>query len=89
MSDNNNNDDRTHDSRPAQPQLPSRRGLGFRQMIGTILFGALGVQSNKARERDFGEGKASHFIFFGVGFMLVFTLVIIGVVKLVLHFAGR
>lgn len=84
MSDHNNNNNRNEN-----PAAPARRGLRLRQMIGTILFGALGVQSNKARERDFGEGKASHFIFFGVGFMLVFTLVIIGVVKLVLHFAGR
>lgn len=84
MSDHNNNNNRNE-----TPATPARRGLRLRQMIGTILFGALGVQSNKARERDFGEGKASHFIFFGVGFMLVFTLVIIGVVKLVLHFAGR
>lgn len=89
MSDYNKNNDSTDNARPAQPGLPSRRGLGFRQMVGTILFGALGVQSSKARERDFGQGKASHFIFFGVGFMLIFTLVIIGVVKLVLHFAGR
>lgn len=84
MTDNNNDTDRHH-----QPQTPNRRGLRFRQMLSTILFGALGVQSNKARERDFTEGKASHFIFFGAGFMLIFTLVIIGVVKLVLHFAGR
>lgn len=83
MSEHNNNNDRN------APTPPTRRGLRLRQMIGTILFGALGVQSNKARGRDFAEGKASHFIFFGVGFMLVFTLVIIGVVKLVLHFAGR
>ncbi|MFA5677866.1 MAG: DUF2970 domain-containing protein [Pseudomonas sp.] len=58
-------------------------------MLSTILFGALGVQSNKARERDFNEGKLSHFIYFGLGFMLIFTLSIIGLVKLVLHFAGR
>ena len=72
-----------------QPEQPPRSGLAFRQMLSTILFGALGVQSNKARERDFKQGKASHFIYFGIGFMLVFVVVILGVVKLVLHFAGR
>lgn len=84
MTDDNNNKDRQQ-----QNDTPARTGLRFRQMLSTILFGALGVQTNKSRERDFNEGKLSHFIFFGLGFMLVFTLSIIGVVKLVLHFAGR
>lgn len=84
MTDDNNKNDRQQ-----QDNAPARPGLRFRQMLSTILFGALGVQTNKARERDFNEGKLSHFIFFGLGFMLVFTLSIIGVVKLVLHFAGR
>lgn len=82
MTDDNNN----NDSQPTSP--PSRSGLRFKEMLSTILFGALGVQSNKARERDFNQGKLSHFIYFGLGFMLVFVLMIIGVVKLVLHFAG-
>lgn len=59
-----------------------------RDMISTVLFGALGVQSNKARERDFTHGKPSHFIYFGIGFMLVFVLVLVGIVKLVTHLAG-
>lgn len=65
-----------------------RSGMRLREMLSTILFGALGVQSNKARERDFTHGKPSHFILFGLGFMLVFILGIIGIVKLVLHLAG-
>lgn len=81
--DNDNSDPQDKDN------FPPRTGLRFRQMLSTILFGALGVQSNKARERDFTEGKLSHFIFFGLGFMLIFTLSIIGLVKLVLHFVGR
>lgn len=84
MTEHNNNNDGDH-----QNANPTRPGLRFRQMLSTILFGALGVQSSKARERDFSQGKPSHFIYFGLGFMLVFVLVIIGVVKLVLHFAGR
>lgn len=86
MSENNKNSGSKHQQ---QEDSSPRNGLGFRQMLSTILFGALGVQSNRARERDFTQGKPSHFIYFGVGFMVVFVLVIIGVVKLVLHFAGR
>lgn len=74
--------DKKNDDRDAPPRM--RR----RDMISTILFGALGVQSNKARERDFSHGKPSHFIFFGLGFMMVFILVLVGVVKLVTHLAG-
>lgn len=81
--------DEERDDLPQHDQPPARAGLRFRQMVSTILFGALGVQTNKARERDFAHGKLSHFIYFGLGFMLVFTLGIIAVVKLVLYFAGR
>lgn len=70
------------DEQQGQPRM--RR----RDMISTVLFGALGVQSNKARERDFTHGKPSHFIYFGIGFMLVFVLALVGIVKLVTHLAG-
>lgn len=86
---NNNDNDKDQQDLPQHEKPPARAGLRFRQMLSTILFGALGVQSNKARERDFTEGKLSHFIYFGLGFMLLFTLGIIGVVKLVLYIAGR
>lgn len=75
------------EEKPNQDQV--RPKMRWRDMLSTILFGALGVQSNKARERDFSHGKPSHFILFGVGFMLVFILTIIGVVKLVLHLTGQ
>ncbi len=73
--------------KPNQTDAPPT--MRWRDMLSTILFGALGVQSNKARERDFTHGKPSHFIMFGLGFMLVFILTIIGVIKLVLHLAGH
>lgn len=62
--------------------------MRFRDTFSSVLWAALGVQSNRARERDFTHGKPSHFIFLGLGFTLVFVLVIFGVVKLVLHLAG-
>lgn len=63
-------------------------GMSFGQMFMSVLAAALGVQSQKARERDFTKGKPSHFIILGVGFTLAFVLIIVGVVKLVLHLAG-
>lgn len=62
--------------------------LTFRQMLQSVLAGALGVQSGKNRARDFTQGKPSHFIVLGVGFTILFVLVILGVVKLVLYLAG-
>lgn len=60
----------------------------FWQMLQSVLAAAFGVQSGKNRERDFTQGKPSHFILLGLLFTALFVLVIIGVVKLVLHLAG-
>jgi len=62
--------------------------MRFRDTVVSVLFAALGVQSNKARERDFTHGKPSHFIVLGIAFTALFVLVILGVVKLILHLAG-
>jgi len=64
------------------------KSLTFREMLGSVLAAALGVQSGKNRARDFRHGKPSHFIILGVGFTLLFVLFILGLVKLVLHFVG-
>lgn len=68
---------------------PQEKPLTLRQMLHSVLAGALGVQSAKNRARDFTHGKPSHFILLGVGFTLVFVLVLLGVVQLVLHLTGR
>ncbi len=63
--------------------------LSFGQLLKSTFFAFLGVQSNANRERDFTQGKMSHFIWMGLLFGLVFVLTIIGVVQLVLHFSGN
>ncbi|MCQ4297357.1 DUF2970 domain-containing protein [Pseudomonas stutzeri] len=64
------------------------KNLTLREMLGSVLAAALGVQSGKNRTRDFSQGKPSHFIMLGVGFTALFVLVILGLVKLVLYFVG-
>lgn len=64
------------------------KNLTLRQMLGSVLAAALGVQSGKNRARDFSRGKPSHFIILGVGFTVLFVLIVLGVVKLVLYLAG-
>jgi hypothetical protein len=67
---------------------PESEGMTFGQMSMSVLAAALGVQSSKARQRDFTKGKPSHFIILGVAFTLTFVLIIAGVVNLVLYLAG-
>jgi len=62
--------------------------MRFRDTLMSVLAAALGVQSNKARERDFSQGKPSHFIMLGLGFTALFVLIVLGVVKLVLKLSG-
>lgn len=64
------------------------KSLTLREMLGSVLAAALGVQSGKNRTRDFSHGKPSHFIILGVGFTLLFVLIILGLVKLVLYLVG-
>jgi len=63
--------------------------ISFWQLVKSTLSAFIGVQSNANRERDFSHGKISHFIWMGLLFGVVFVLTIIGVVQLVLHFAGQ
>lgn len=70
-----------------QPQTPSDdkpQTLTFWQVLSSTLAAAFGVQSSKNRKRDFTHGKPSHFILMGIGFTVVFVLIMVGVVSLVL-----
>lgn len=58
--------------------------LSFWQVLGSTLAAAIGVQSSKNRERDFSQGKASHFIFMGIALTLVLVVIVVGVVSMVL-----
>ncbi len=58
--------------------------LSFWQVLGSTLAAAFGVQSSKNRERDFSQGKASHFIFMGIALTLVLVVIVVGVVSMVL-----
>lgn len=69
-------------------QQPNDKPMRLRDTLSSVLAAALGVQSNRARERDFSQGKPSHFIIAGVAFTLLFVLCVLGVVKLVLHVAA-
>jgi hypothetical protein len=87
--------DRTHtpgqqqdgDPRDTDPERGQDR-LSAWQVVGSTVASAFGVQSSRNRERDFSQGKASHFIIAGVVFTVLFVLGVILVVNLVLSAAA-
>ena len=69
--------------RPDKDEKP-----GLKNVVGSVLSAAFGVQSSKNRERDFKHGKARVFIVTGVVFTVLFIATVFLVVKLVLTRAG-
>ena len=76
-----NDPNKSGSAKPAQ--------LTFGQLLKSTFSAFIGVQSNANRERDFSQGKMSHFIWMGLLFGVIFVLTLIGIVQLVLHFTGN
>jgi hypothetical protein len=55
----------------------------FKQTMTSVLAALFGVQSNKNRQIDFSQGKASHFIIAGIVAVGAFIALLIAVVYLV------
>jgi dolichol kinase len=56
--------------------------------MGSIIAAWFGVQSKSNRDRDFEQGKFHHFVIGGIIFAVLFVLAVVGLVKVVMHFAG-
>ncbi|KXJ53847.1 DUF2970 domain-containing protein [Cognaticolwellia aestuarii] len=56
----------------------------FKETFKSVGAAFFGVQSNKNRERDFTQGKLSHFIIAGIIAVVVFIAALIAIVNLVL-----
>jgi len=61
---------------------------GFTDIVKSTLAAALGVQSNKNRERDFKHGSIKTFAIAGIIFTVIFIAIVVTVVKIVLKNAG-
>ncbi|WP_027951297.1 DUF2970 domain-containing protein [Haliea salexigens] len=57
-------------------------------LVKTTFAAALGVQSNKNRERDFKHGNIKVFAIAGLIFTVLFIAILICLAKLVLYFSG-
>ncbi len=71
-----------------EPDNNGKRKPGFIAVLMSTLAAALGVQSNRNRERDFQHGSLKVFIAAGVIFTVLFILIVVGVVRLVLRGSG-
>ena len=58
--------------------------MNFIATLKSVAAAFFGVQSDKNRNRDFSQGKASHFIIAGIVGVVVFITFLIVVVNLVL-----
>lgn len=56
----------------------------IKNTIKSVAAAFFGVQSNKNRERDFSQGKLSHFIIVGVIGVIIFIAVLIAIVTMVI-----
>jgi hypothetical protein len=67
---------------PSQQEAPPR--LPLLSIVKSVLAAAFGVQSQRNRERDFGQGSYRHFVIAGIVFTVLFVLTLVTVVRIVL-----
>lgn len=67
-----------------EAQIEKQKGLSTLSLIGTILAAAFGVQSSRARERDFSQRSPWPFIIGGILFGIMFVLTLVFLVSMIL-----
>ncbi|KAB7628334.1 DUF2970 domain-containing protein [Alkalilimnicola sp. S0819] len=65
-----------------------QRAPSFWQVVWSVLAAGFGVQSQRARERDFSHGKPAVFIVAGLIFTIAFVVILVVIVNLVVRSAG-
>jgi len=63
---------------------PTEDNISFKETAKSVGAAFIGVQSNKNRERDFNQGKLSHYIIAGVIGVALFIGVLIAAVSFIL-----
>ncbi|VAW51919.1 hypothetical protein MNBD_GAMMA06-2094 [hydrothermal vent metagenome] len=69
-------------------KLGKQKKVSPLDIMKSVVAASFGVQTNANREKDFQQGKFHHFVIGGIVFAILFVLLLVGLVKLVLHFAG-
>ena len=66
----------------------NKKKVSLLSIMSSVIAASFGVQSKKNRERDFEQGKFHHFVIGGIIFAVLFILLLVGIVKVVMHYAG-
>ena len=66
----------------------ANKGITLFSFFGSLVSAWFGVSTKEKRERDFEQGKFSHFIIGGIIFAILFVLMVVGIVNIVLSTAG-
>jgi hypothetical protein len=66
------------------PGAGTHAGMSTREVVGSVLSAAFGVQSSRNRERDFNSGSYRQFIIAGLIFTVLFVSTLVVVVNVVL-----
>jgi hypothetical protein len=61
---------------------------GIRDLVTSVAGAALGIQSSKVRERDFGSASPRRYVIAGIIGTLLFVVTMYFIVRVVLHAAG-
>ena len=64
-------------------EMENRASL--KNTIKSVAAAFIGVQSNKNREKDFSEGKFSHFVIIGLLAVVLFIISLLSIVSLVIN----
>ncbi len=83
MSDS---DTETENTQTEKNQVEKTKITPF-SFMASIIAAWFGVQTRANRERDFQHGKFHHFVIGGIVFAVLFVLFVVGIVKVVMHFA--
>ena len=67
----------------------AKQHYSFASLVKALFAGAIGVNSNKNREKDFQQGRLLHFVIGGIVFTLLFILTIAMIVGFVLRNSGQ
>lgn len=73
--------------KPEGQPIESQQRITALSFMGSIIAAWFGVQTKSNRERDFEQGKFHHFAIGGIVFAVMFVLFVVGIVKVVMHFA--
>jgi len=68
---------------------PKEKTPSLLQVFGSVIASFFGVQSSRARVRDFKHGRAGVFIAVGIAMTAIFVITVLVVVKLVLRHAAN